>query len=82
MDIKKIIEDLIAKIKNDKDFGSKFKSDPVKTVEGAVGVDLPDDKINEIVEGIKAKVNLDELGEKGGGLIKGLIDKIKGSDND
>ncbi|HOR22525.1 MAG TPA: hypothetical protein PLY43_07350 [Ruminococcus sp.] len=44
MDIKKIIEDLIAKIKNDKDFGSKFKSDPVKTVEGAVGVDLPDDK--------------------------------------
>lgn len=77
MDIKKIIEELIAKIKNDKDFGSKFKSDPVKTVEGAVGVDLPDDKINEIIEAIKAKINLDELGEKAGGL-KGLIDKIKG----
>ncbi|HOO06628.1 MAG: hypothetical protein KBI35_08885 [Ruminococcus sp.] len=74
MDIKKIIEDLIAKIKNDKDFGSKFKSDPVKTVEGAVGVDLPDDKINEIIEAVKAKINLDDAA----GGIKGLLNKLKG----
>ncbi|MBP3242746.1 MAG: hypothetical protein J6L99_02705 [Ruminococcus sp.] len=76
MDIKKIIEDLIEKVKNDKDFGKKFKDDPVKAVEGIVGVDLPDDKINEIINGIKAKVNLDEIGEKLGGL-GGLLDKLK-----
>ena len=64
MDIKKIIEDLIEKVKNDKDFGKKFKEDPVKAVEGIVGVDLPDDK------------NLDEIGEKLGGL-GGLLDKLK-----
>ncbi|HPY85144.1 hypothetical protein [Ruminococcus sp. XPD3002] len=75
MDIKKIIEELIAKIKDDKDFGSKFKSDPVKAVESVVGIDLPDEKINEIIEGIKAKINLDELTEKAGGL-GGIINKI------
>ena len=77
MDIKKIIEELITKIKNDKDFGTKFKTDPVKTVESVVGVDLPDDQINQIIDGIKAKVNLDELGDKLGGL-SGLLNKLKG----
>lgn len=77
MDIKKIIEDLIAKIKDDKDFGTKFKKDPVKAVESVVGVDLPDDQINQIIDGIKAKVNLDDIGEKLGGL-SGLISKLKG----
>lgn len=75
MDIKKIIEELIAKIKDDKDFGTKFKTDPVKAIESAVGIDLPDDKINEIIEGVKAKINLDELTEKAGGL-GGIINKI------
>ena len=81
MDIKKIIEDIIAKIKNDKDFSSKFKSDPVKTVEDTAGVDLPNDQINSIIEAVKAKINLDEKGGIGG-VISGVIDKIKGGSDD
>ena len=44
-DIKKIIEDIITKIKGDKDIGERFQKDPTKTVEGLIGVDLPDDQI-------------------------------------
>ncbi|MBR1384944.1 MAG: hypothetical protein IJ555_14230 [Ruminococcus sp.] len=76
MDIKAMIEQIIDKVKNDKDFASSFKSDPVKTVEKTVGVDLPDDQINSIIEGVKAKINLDDIGGKLGGL-GGLLDKLK-----
>ncbi|MBR6120548.1 MAG: hypothetical protein IKQ04_09560 [Oscillospiraceae bacterium] len=68
-DIKKIIEDIIAKIKGDKDIGEKFQKDPTKTVEGLIGVDLPEDQINAVVEGVKAKINLDGLKDKLGGLF-------------
>ena len=69
IDIKKIIEDIIAKIKGDKDIGEKFQKDPTKTVEGLIGVDLPEDQINAVVEGVKAKINLDGLKDKLGGLF-------------
>ncbi len=68
-DIKKIIEDIIAKIKGDKDLGEKFQKNPTKTVEGLIGVDLPDDQINAVVEGVKAKLNLDDIAGKLGGLF-------------
>ena len=69
IDIKKIIEDLVKKIKGDKDIGEKFQKNPVKTVEGLIGVDLPDDQLNAVVEGVKAKVNLDGITDKLGGLF-------------
>jgi nucleosome binding factor SPN SPT16 subunit len=68
-DIKKIIEDIIARIKGDKDIGERFQKDPTKTVEGLIGVDLPDDQINAVVEGVKAKINLDDIAGKLGGLF-------------
>lgn len=68
-DIKKKIDELVNKIKGDKDIFNKFQSDPIKTVESLLNVDLPDEKIKEIVEGIKLKLNLDN---------NKIIDKIKG----
>lgn len=68
-DIKKTIEDIVNKVKNDKDIGEKFKKNPTGTVESLLGVDLPDDQINAVVEGVKAKVNLDGLASKLGGLF-------------
>lgn len=70
MDIKEKIEEIIAKVRNDKSFAAKFKDDPVKAVESVLGVDLPDDKIESLVDGIKAKLTADKAG--------GLVDKIKG----
>ncbi|MGN1423150.1 MAG: hypothetical protein ACI4XA_07225 [Oscillospiraceae bacterium] len=68
MDIKAKIDEIVNKVKSDPDIASKFQKEPIKTVEGIIGVDLPDDVINQVVEGVKAKVNLDGLKDKLGGL--------------
>lgn len=61
MDIKAKIEELVEKIKGNPDLLNQFKSDPVKVVEGLLGVDLPDDQIKAVADGVKAKLNLDNL---------------------
>lgn len=68
MDIKEKINEIVDKIKNDPDLLKKFKTDPVKVIEGLIGIDLPDDQINAVVEGVKAKISLDSLGDIGGKL--------------
>ena len=70
MDIKAKIDELVTKIKSDPATLDNFQKDPVKTVEGIAGVDLPDDQINPIVEGIKAKL--------AAGALSGITDKIGG----
>jgi hypothetical protein len=70
MDIKKKIEEIVDKVKNDKTFAAKFKSDPIKAVESLLGVDLPDEQIKKVIEGVKAKISLDQAG--------GVLDKVKG----
>ena len=69
MDIKAKIEELTKKITSDKDILAKFKTDPIKTVEGLIGMDLPDDQIEKIADGIKAKISLDQVGGALGGLF-------------
>ncbi len=69
MDIKEKIEELVEKIKSDDKIADKFKKDPIGTVEGLLGIDLPNDQIEKIVDGIKAKINLDNLGGMLGGLF-------------
>lgn len=69
MDIKAKIEELTKKITSDKDMMSKFQKDPIKTVEGLIGVDLPDDQVSKIADGIKAKVSFDKIGGALGGLF-------------
>lgn len=72
MDIKAKINELVDKIKNSPDLLDKFKSNPIKTIEELIGVDLPDDQIKAVADGVKAKIDLDKLGgigEKLGGLF-------------
>ena len=68
MDIKAKIDEVVEKIKNDKDFAAEFTKDPVKAAEKVLGVDLPDDVINSAIDGIKAKLKADDVKEKLGGL--------------
>lgn len=70
MDIKAKIEELVEKIKGDKDISAKFKKNPVATIEELLGIDLPDDQIEKIVDGVKAKISLDDIGSKLGGLFR------------
>ena len=69
MDIKAKIEELVEKIKGDKDLMTKFQKDPISTVEGLLGIDLPNDQVQKIVDGIKAKIDLDKIGGMLGGLF-------------
>lgn len=58
-EIKKKIEEIVKKVTTDKDFAKEFKKDPVTAVENVLGVDLPNDKINAIIDGVKAKMTVD-----------------------
>ncbi len=69
MDIKAKIDEVVNKVKSDAGFADKFKSEPIKAVEEVIGVDLPDDVVNNVVEGVKAKVNVGGIADKIGGLF-------------
>ncbi|MGN0586826.1 MAG: hypothetical protein ACI4JF_06020 [Oscillospiraceae bacterium] len=69
MDIKAKIEEIVEKIRNDKNFAAEFRADPVKAVEKVIGVDLPDDQLNKLIDGIKAKVSVDDVKDKLGGVL-------------
>ena len=69
MDIKAKIEEIINKIKGDKDLGEKFQKDPSGAVKEVAGVDIPEDTLKEIVEGVKGKIKLDNIGDAIGGLF-------------
>lgn len=74
MDIMEIVKDKIdqiaVKIKNDSKLADKFQKDPIGTVESLLDVDLPNEQLEPLVEGIKAKLDLDKLGDMLGGLGK------------
>ena len=63
MDIKANINELLETIKNDPQMLAEFKEEPVKVIEKLLNVDLPDDLIEKVVEGVKAKITADRLSE-------------------
>ncbi|MBR3325663.1 MAG: hypothetical protein IKG14_06470 [Clostridia bacterium] len=70
-DLKNKVEEIVNKVKNDGDFAKKFQENPVQAVESVIGVDLPDDQINGVINTVKAKVNVDNFGDK----LKGIFGK-------
>ena len=68
MDIKEKIEDIVEKVKKNPAMLKKFQTDPVGLVEDLVGIDLPNDLIEKIVEGVKAKITMDKVGDALGAL--------------
>ena len=63
MDVKKMIETLIDEIQKDGKIGTEFKNDPAKVIERIIGKDLPDDVVDKVVDGVRAKVNLDKAAD-------------------
>ena len=70
MDIKKIAEELVDKIKSNPKLLSRFKEEPVKVIEELTGLDLPDNQLKQVAELVKAKIDLDKVGDLLGGLFK------------
>lgn len=69
MDIKAKIEEIVTKIKADPDFLKEFQADPVKAVEKITGTDLPDDVLNPIIDGVKAKITAENVKGMLGGIF-------------
>lgn len=63
--------ELVTKIASDPKLLDSFTKNPVPTVEKLIGIDLPDDQINMVVDMVKTKINLD----KAGSLLSGLFRK-------
>lgn len=63
IDIKEKIEDIVEKIQKNPALLKKFNTEPVKVVEELVGIDLPDELIEKVVDGVKAKVTMDKVGD-------------------
>lgn len=70
MDIKEQITGTVEKITKDKTLMDQFQKDPIKTVEKVMGVDLPDDTVKKIVDGVKSKINVDKVSDALGGIKK------------
>ena len=69
MDIKEKIEQIVEKIQKNPALLKKFNTEPVKVVEELVGIDLPDELIEKVVDGVKAKITADKIGDALGGLF-------------
>ena len=70
VDIKAKIEQIAKKLMSDKPLMQRFEKNPASVIEEYVGVDLPDDLVNQIVEGVKAKLTVDKVGDALEGLGK------------
>ncbi|MBR3839732.1 MAG: hypothetical protein IKM20_01170 [Erysipelotrichales bacterium] len=63
MDIKEIIKDAVEKLMKDEALRKQFMDDPVKALEKILNVDLPDDLINPVIDGIKAKLTAETVAD-------------------
>ena len=72
--IKEKVEEIVEKIKSDKTLMTRFGKEPVKVVEELIGMDLPDDQIEKVADMVKAKLDLDKMGDALG-MLGGLFGK-------
>ena len=73
MDIKEKIQQIAKKLLSDKNLMEKFNRNPASVIEEYIGIDLPDEQVNQLVTGIKAKLAADQMGDalnKLGGMFK------------
>lgn len=61
MDIKEKITEIVEKLKDDPSLMKTFEEEPVKAIEQVIGVDLPDDVVEKIIDGVKANMTVDNV---------------------
>lgn len=66
--LKKMAEELVEKIQKNPALLKKFKTNPVSVIEELIGIDLPNDQIEKVADLVKAKIDLDKVGD----LLEGL----------
>ena len=72
MDIKGHINKIVEEVSSNPNIKEQFEKEPVKAVEKIIGIDLPDDIVMKIVDGVKAKLTLDGV-SKAADTLKGIF---------
>ena len=70
MDIKEKIEQTVKKLMDNPALLKKFDKEPVQVIEELIGVDLPDDLVEKLIDGIKARITAEKVGDALEGLGK------------
>jgi len=73
-EIKEKIAEVVEKLTKNSSLKEQFEKEPVKVIENLLGVDLPDDMVEKIIDGVKAKLTVDNI-SKAANALKGLFDK-------
>ena len=68
MDLKEKIEAILEEIKKNPNLKEDFEKEPVKVIEKFVGMDLPDDFVEKIIDGVKAKLTVENVSKIAGAL--------------
>lgn len=69
MDIKEQIGAIVEALTKDDGLKAQFQKEPVKAVEKVLGVDLPDELVEKVVQGVKAKLSAE--------TVSGALDSLK-----
>lgn len=72
MDIKEQINKIVEEVSKNPNIKEQFEKEPVKVIEKVIGIDLPDDVVNKIIDGVKAKLTIDGV-SKAAGALKGMF---------
>ncbi len=63
MDIKEQINKMVDAVKNNPSVMEQFEKEPVKAIETILGVDLPDAVVEQVINGVKAKISVDAVSQ-------------------
>ena len=73
------VKEAVEKLQSDDGLMDNFKSAPIKTIEGLIGIDLPDEQLKNIADMVKAKLDPNgSVVENLENQAEGIIDKVKG----
>lgn len=72
MDMKEQISKIVEEITKNPSIKAQFEKEPVKVIEKVIGVDLPDDMVMKIIDGVKAKLTVDNV-SKAADALKGMF---------
>ena len=63
IDIKEIIENIVEEVTKNENLKEDFEKEPVKVIERVIGVDLPDELLEKVIDGVKAKITVDKVSD-------------------
>lgn len=72
VDIKNQINKIVEEVSKNPNMKEQFEKEPVKVIEKIIGVDLPDDMVLKIIDGVKANLTINNV-SKVTDVLKGVF---------